>query len=366
MINSYDLSRLTRHVNARIDELFTSPQNRNIPQIAPGVVRIVLDEAQAFGYWPLPNIPSDWLPHAQPGPVSSAADSDAVSTTDGIAHSQELRPARKTAFLGVRVDDDQFATILQAAEQAGQPGNISAGVRAVIDAAPVVEAAPATTGDDPLQALHTAVIAEIRRIATATGAAWVTQAAYNAAAPERSERLPSGSNISARLEKPWADLVREALGPDAAPPKPAGRPAKPSADPQPEAQPAETPEPEPDPEPARLNFRRRLDRDVPRLLGTAPTPPAEPTGESAAVVPTAADRRRQMMRDICATLVEMADDGIMPSEATWNEKRPDRLPDALGIRLSWDITWAELAAWAKLPMPGPKARHKAALQANGG
>lgn len=75
-------------------------------------------------------------------------------------------------------------------------------------------------------------------------------------------------------------------------------------------------------------------------------PPAEaPTTPH---LPWDAEKRRQVMSDIIFEMRLMAEDETMPDEATWNANKPANLPNAQTIRIQWEITWDELARWAKL------------------
>ena len=61
-----------------------------------------------------------------------------------------------------------------------------------------------------------------------------------------------------------------------------------------------------------------------------------------------ADARAAMLREILAELQMLAQDGKMPTQAVWNECRPGHLPKAADIYYRYDLTWSQLAGYAKL------------------
>lgn len=75
-------------------------------------------------------------------------------------------------------------------------------------------------------------------------------------------------------------------------------------------------------------------------------PPRHHTDDAADLDPAA---RRQQLEDIIFHLRDMAVDGKLPLAETWNERKPEHLPDSKAIMLRWGLLkWDELAGYTHL------------------
>lgn len=70
------------------------------------------------------------------------------------------------------------------------------------------------------------------------------------------------------------------------------------------------------------------------------------------------DEKAAALRECLAALEDMSQGGIMPSQAIWDERKPDHLPSSKAMQNRYELKWSEIAAYAHLQLtkPGPVAK----------
>lgn len=284
----------------------------NPPRITPGMVRCVqaaLDEAAA-------------APHAAPSLLAS--DNGVLRLAERI--DQTLL---RHHILHLDLEEQGVAFAPLSADHPDTPALEAAAAQ--VRAEKAVQHPMGRRYGLPPAEFRALVLSEIRRIAGPDGT-WVSLADFDAA---RTTQLPTAGGVTKRLGCRWTDVVVEALGERATPPDRVQRMNQ-----------AKQQEAQTKPEPP-STFRQKLDATVPSAPEALAEPPAALAAPSAHL-PWSPEKRRTVLRDILAELAMMADDGIMPSQSDWDARKPAALPTASTICVQWEISWAELAGYAKL------------------